>query len=80
VTIITDKKVQAKRGKQLLIVRNRAATFLKAAVNDVRAAGQNIFWHDEVNLSRYTSEYSRSQNRAGNLTPPATVPSKGAAS
>jgi hypothetical protein len=74
--LLADKRVQAKGGKQLLTVRNRAATFLKTAVNDIRAAGQNVFWHDEVNLSRYTSEYIRNLNRSGNLTPPATVPPK----
>ena len=39
--------------------RDRAYTFLRAAVEEIRAAGRFLFWNDEARLRGYRSEYAR---------------------
>jgi len=44
------------------VIRDRAYTHLKAAVDEVRACGQYVFWRDDVRMRGYTSQYYRRAN------------------
>jgi hypothetical protein len=44
------------------VVRDRAYTHLKEAVDEIRRCGQFVFWKDEDRLAGYSSAYKR-QNR-----------------
>ena len=46
-------------GRGSKIMRDRAYTHLKAAVDEIRAAGRFLFWADEGRLQGYRSEYAR---------------------
>jgi hypothetical protein len=60
---LADRKSKARcerasgRGSKLL--RDRAYTHLRAAVEEIRAAGRFLFWNDEGRLAGYRSEYKR---------------------
>lgn len=43
-------------------LRNRAYTYLKIAVDEVRAGGQHLFWHNDDRLRGYKSTYNSSHN------------------
>lgn len=43
-------------------LRNRAYTYLKMAVDEIRAGGQHLFWHNEDRLRGYKSNYNSSHN------------------
>lgn len=43
-------------------LRDRAYTYLKIAVDEVRAGGQHLFWHNEERLKGYRSRYNHSHN------------------
>lgn len=45
------------------IIRDKAYTLLKRAVDEVRTVGQYIFWRDEIRLKGYVSQYNRRKNR-----------------
>lgn len=51
------------RGSKAL--RDRAYTHLKAAVDEIRAAGRFLFWEDEARLQGYRSEYVRRNRSRG---------------
>lgn len=51
-----DKSSEAKE------IRDRAYTHLKNIVDEIRAAGQNIFWRTPERLKGYRSEYRHNQN------------------
>jgi len=42
------------------VIRDKAYTFLKKGVDEVRDCGKYLFWKDEERLRLYTSEYLRS--------------------
>ena len=46
-------------GRGSKVLRDRAYTHLKDAVDEIRAAGRFLFWTDEVRLAGYRSEYMR---------------------
>jgi hypothetical protein len=50
-------------GRGSKVLRDRAYTHLKAAVDEIRAVGRFLFWDDEARLCGYRSEYMR-KNRA----------------
>jgi hypothetical protein len=52
-------------GRGSKILRDRAYTYLKEEVDEIRAAGRFLFWDDETRLQGYSSEYVR-RNRARN--------------
>ena len=43
--------------------RDRAYTYLKASVDEIRAFGQYLFWRNPVRARGYASEYLRSRRR-----------------
>jgi hypothetical protein len=50
-------------GRGSKAMRDRAYTYLKVAVDEIRAAGRFLFWDDDVRLQGYRSEYVRKLNR-----------------
>jgi hypothetical protein len=44
------------------IIRDQAFTYLKSAVDEVRAVGQYVFWRKKDRLPGYSSQYFRRQN------------------
>ena len=51
-------------------IRDRAYTFLKQAVDQVRACGQYVFWKDAERVQGYSSEYLRQVRRRFHTKPP----------
>lgn len=47
------------------ITRDKAYTYLKQAVDEIRQCGQYIFWRDETRLKGYVSQYFKNRNRGG---------------
>ena len=45
------------------IIRDKAYTYLKEAVDEVRECGKYLFWRDEERLRWYTSEYLRNRRK-----------------
>lgn len=45
-------------------VRDRAHTYLKKAVDDIRTAGKFLFWRDENRLRGYVSQHKRKKAKA----------------
>jgi hypothetical protein len=56
------------------LTRDKAYTYLKELVDEIREAGKYVFWKDEIRYRGYTSEYWRKQNRSKeNDSPQITV-------
>ena len=49
---------------ETLQIRNKAYTYLKQAVDEVRETGQFVFWRDKKKLRRYISRYFRKKYNA----------------
>ncbi|WP_320017918.1 hypothetical protein [Labilibaculum manganireducens] len=41
------------------LMRDRACTYLKQLVDEIRAYGKYAFWNDKEKQKRYSSEYQR---------------------
>ena len=41
------------------VIRDKAYTYLKASVDEIREAGKYVFWKDKTRLKGYRSEYHR---------------------
>jgi len=48
------------------IIRDKAYTLLKRAVDEVRTVGQYIFWRDETRLKGYVSRYRKTRRSKSN--------------
>lgn len=46
------------------IMRDKAYTYLKQAIDEVRTCGQYVFWRDESRLKGYISQYHKRKRRA----------------
>jgi len=56
------------------IIRDKAFTYLKTALDEVRAYGQFVFWRKKDRLAGYSSHYFRQQNiKKGTDKPPAVA-------
>jgi hypothetical protein len=51
------------------VMRDRAYTHLKEAVDEIRDCGQYVFWRDGARLKGYVSMYRRRQNRSSSSVP-----------
>lgn len=51
---------------ELKIIRDKAYTHLKEAVDEIRAYGKFVFWQDEHKLRLYSSAYIRRMNQRRN--------------
>lgn len=54
------------------ILRDKAFTYLRQVVDEIRACAQFVFWDNEERLKGYVSQYLRAK-RAVNATAPATA-------
>jgi hypothetical protein len=63
----TGDKVADREAKT---IRDQAFTFLKTAVDEVRACGQYVFWRDRERLHGYASEYFRNRGPKKPAEPP----------
>ena len=50
------------KGNELKVLRDKAYTYLKEVVDEVRACGKYIFWKDPERLVGYQSDYWKSKN------------------
>jgi hypothetical protein len=57
-----DASVDKRVDRERKLLRDRAYTHLKQAVDEVRRCGQFVFWKDEERLQGYASEYNRTKN------------------
>ena len=48
---------------ELVKIRNKAYTYLKEAVDEVRDCGQFVFWRNRERIKGYRSDYHHRQNR-----------------
>lgn len=51
------------------ILRDRAYTYLKQLVDEIRSYGKYAFWNDEEKQKRYSSEYTRRKNEKNKQQP-----------
>ena len=56
-------------GSEAKYLRNRAYTYLKMLVDEVRTVGKYVFWKDERRLKGYSSNYWRKKKVSKNDTP-----------
>ncbi|MCK5279670.1 MAG: hypothetical protein KAK04_14050, partial [Cyclobacteriaceae bacterium] len=54
-------------------VRDKAYTYMKMAVDEIRATGQYVFWRDEERKKRYVSAYFKRKNQGGKKDRPREV-------
>lgn len=47
-----------------MIIRNKAYTYLKQAVDEIRECGKYVFWHNPDRLKGYNSEFWQKRNAA----------------
>lgn len=50
--------------KETKDLRNRAFTYLKQIIDDIREAGQYLFWKDDVKLAHFRSAYYHKHNNS----------------
>ena len=50
-------------------VRDRAYTYMKQAVDEIRATGQYVFWRDEDRKKGYVSSYFKKKNQSKKTDP-----------
>ena len=52
-------RINGNENSETILMRNRAYTYLKVAVDEVRRYGKFVFWEDENRRSEYASDYKR---------------------
>jgi hypothetical protein len=69
--LLASAEVDRETNNVTRIIRDQAYTYLKQAVDEVRAVGQFVFWRDEQRLKGYASNYFRKRNgKSKNETSP----------
>lgn len=63
--ILADAKASEKTN-DAKDLRDRAFSYLKEVVDEIRAAGQSIFWRSPERLKGYRSEYNYNRNHSSN--------------
>lgn len=53
---------EKQKDSEVLLVRNKAYTYLKQAVDEVRDCGKYVFWRNPDRLKGYRSDYLRKNN------------------
>jgi len=61
---VDGAKSSSKREEK--IIRDKAYTYLKQLVDEIRAYGKYAFWNDEKMQKRYSSDYLRKKNNKNN--------------
>ncbi|RUT72853.1 hypothetical protein [Ancylomarina longa] len=50
------------KGNESKVIRDKAYTYLKEVVDEVRACGKYLFWKDPIRIKGYQSDYWKSKN------------------
>ena len=53
---------ERQKDSEAMVIRDKAFTFLKQAVDEIRDCGKYVFWHNSDRLDGYTSEYWKRRN------------------
>lgn len=56
--------IDKKTNHPALVMRNRAYTYLKQIVDEIREAGKFVFWKEPDKLELYASEYFRKHRQS----------------
>ena len=62
-TVLGRATAEQRDGNAALILRNKAYTYLKEAVDEVRECGQYVFWRNDARYVGYVSHYNRRKRR-----------------
>ena len=63
--LMGDVSGERKSSRAARVIRDKAYTYLKEAVDEVRACGQYVFWKNESRLKGYASEYTHRHRGKG---------------
>ena len=67
-TVHGDSKNDSGRENDIKLIRDKAYTHLKALVDDIREAGQFVFWKNPIRREGYASDYFRKKKSPANET------------
>ena len=51
------------RNSKIKVSRDKAYTFLKQAIDEIRHHGKYVFWHNNERIKGYVSKYHQLRNR-----------------
>jgi hypothetical protein len=71
-SIRASASVDSDEVQELKVLRDKAYTHLKQAVDEIRECGQYVFWRDEARRDGYASDYHRRQGSKSAKTEPTT--------
>lgn len=63
---------ERKEVSEAMIIRDKAYTYLKLAVDEIRECGKFVFWRNPARLKGYVSDYWKSKNTVKENAPAAT--------
>ena len=69
--LLSQAHVERIDSSQECIIRDKAYTYLKQALDEIRACGQYVFWRDDERIKGYVSQYIKSRNRKKSAAPKA---------
>lgn len=63
---------ERKEVSEAMIIRDKAYTYMKQAVDEIRECGKYIFWRNPDRLKGYISDFWKSKNAVKENAPSAT--------
>jgi len=74
--LLSQSMVDSADSSRELVMRDKAYTHLKEAVDEIRSCGQYVFWNNEERLKGYISAYHKKARKAmvPEAPPPAVAP------
>jgi hypothetical protein len=66
--LLAESTGQKMQDNKLLITRNKAYTYMKLAMDEIRRNGQYAFWQNPQRLKGYVSQYYKKKNSAKKST------------
>jgi len=67
-SLLASSRGEKATDSDVKVLRDKAYTHLKAAVDEIREVGQYVFWRDEARLKGYGSAYKRSHRSTADAT------------
>lgn len=61
--LLSQSTVDRKKENVSRIIRDKAYTYVKQALDEVRACGQFVFWRDDARLKGYVSQYFKNRRK-----------------
>ena len=68
--LLSEAYINRKEASPELIIRDKAYTYLKQAMDSVREYGQYVFWRNEKRLPGYVSQYHKHKKNAATEAEP----------